>query len=163
MISIFTNAPEYSASLQARATALTSRLVSTINDLSVKLQAAILSRPDSPASASHRRKGWLANSVRVIPAVAEGSGITGGVQGAGGDAWYGRLFEDGTTRAYQVMAKDRKALMFAMHGEQIMLRKVMHPAFDSSKLAFMSPALRDMADEITAEIQATAMETLRGD
>lgn len=162
MISVTDNSDALSTSLKARATALTSRLVATINDLSVRLQQRILSRPGSPASSSHRRKGWLANSVRVIPAASDGSTISGGVQGAGGDAWYGKLFEDGTTRAYEIVARNKKAMMFAMHGEQLMLRRVMHPAFESSKLAFMSPALRDMEDEIRAEIQAASVEAMRG-
>jgi len=100
--------------------------------------------------------------VRPIPAEAAGGVVSGGVQGAGGDAWYGKLFEEGTTSAYEIMVRNKKAMMFALHGDQMILRKVIHPAFDSSKLAFMSPALKDMEAEITAEIQAVTMETLRG-
>jgi hypothetical protein len=162
LITITDNVDAYAVRLKARATTLTQKLVVTINKLTIRMQQRILNRPGSPASASHRRKGWLGNSVRPIPATTDGSMVTGGVQGAGGDAWYGRLFEDGTTRAYEVMARDKKAMMFAMHGEQVLLRKVMHPAFDSSKLAFMSPVLREMEQEITAEIQAATVEAMRG-
>jgi hypothetical protein len=162
MIAVQHNIDSFTGQMRARAAVLSQRLIASINDLSIKLQQRILTRPGSPASASHRRKGWLANSVRPIPAEAAGGVVSGGVQGAGGDAWYGRLFEDGITSAYEIMARNKKAMMLALHGDQMILRKVIHPAFDSSKLAFMSPALKDMEAEITAEIQAVTMETLRG-
>jgi len=162
MIRITSNMPQFSAQFQARASVLVQRLVTKINDLTVRLQRRILSRPGSPASASHRRKGWLANSVRPIPATASGSTVTGSVEGAGGAAWYGRLFEDGTSSAYEILASNKKAMAFEMHGEAMVLRKVLHPAFDSDKLAFMSPVLMEMQDEIHSEIKAVTLETLRG-
>jgi hypothetical protein len=136
-------------------------LVDAINEVSKKLQARILSRLDSPASASHRKKGWLANSVRVIPATASGSTVIGGVEGAGGDAWYGRLFEDGTSRTYEIATSSKKALMFEMAGQQVFFQRVMHPPFDPTRLAFMHPVFEEMQEEIRAEIQEAAFQAMR--
>jgi len=162
MIQVTTNIGGFSAALGARAEGLRQRLVSTINDLSIRLQNRILNRPDSPASDSHRRKGWLANSVRPIPASAEGNTISGGVVGGGGDAWYGRLFEDGTDLSYLIVPSTEKALAFAMHGQEMVLRAVVHPPFDKARLAFMRPPFLEMEEEIKTEITAATIEALNG-
>jgi hypothetical protein len=162
VITIRDSAAEYAAALKAKSEALTARLIAAVNDCTVKLQQRILARPDSPASNAHRRKGWLANSVRAIPAQSDGTTVTGGVEGAGGDAWYGRLFEDGTFRAYPIAAVNTKALKIEMHGEAIFVRRVVHPAFNPMRLAFMRPVVEEMTDEIKAEIEEAALGGLRG-
>jgi hypothetical protein len=162
MIRVLNNAAEYGTTLRGRASAMSAALVDAINDVSKKMQARILSRPGSPASGSHRKKGWLANSVRVLPAQAAGESVSGGVEGAGGDAWYGRLFEEGTFRSYLIMPAGKKALAFEMHGQALVLHAVIHPPFDSGKLAFMHPVYEEMEDEIKLEIQEAAISVLRG-
>lgn len=161
MITINSNIPQFNAKFSARSQVLTANLIVAINSLSLELQNRILSRSGSPASNAHRRKGWLANSVRPVPAVASGSEVSGGVLGGGGDAWYGSLFEYGTSRAYPIIASHAKALYFEMHGQQVFLKKVMHPGFDSSRLAFMRPPFMEMQEQIVAEIQAAAMEAFQ--
>jgi hypothetical protein len=163
MIRVLNNAAEYSTNLRGRASAMSAALVDAINDVSKKMQARILSRPGSPASAEHRKKGWLANSVRLIPAQTAGETVSGGVEGAGGDAWYGRLFEEGTATSYLIMPAAKKALAFEMHGQAMVLHAVVHPPFDAAKLAFMHPVYEEMEDEIKAEIQEAAISVLRGE
>jgi|SRR5580692_3941975 hypothetical protein len=161
MIRVRHNIPEVTTGLRDRAVGMATALVDAINEVSKKLQARILSRLDSPANASHRKKGWLANSVRVIPSTASGSTVIGGVEGAGGDAWYGRLFEDGTSRTYEIAASSKKALMFEMAGQQVFFQRVMHPPFDPTRLAFMHPVFEEMQEEIRAEIQEAAFQAMR--
>jgi hypothetical protein len=159
-IKVTHNIPEYTTELRGRAMAMSTALVAAINEVSKKLQARILGRSDSPASGSHRKKGWLANSVRVIPATATGSTAIGGVEGAGGDAWYGRLFEDGTSRAYEIAATNKKVLMFEMAGQQVFFKRVMHPPFDATRLAFMHPVFEEMQAEIRADLQQAAYQAM---
>lgn len=161
MIKIIVNADAFGDALQEKYTALSSRLLSVINDLSVKLQARILNRPGTPVSADHRRKGWLANSVRAIPATAEGSTITGGTEAAGGAAWYGRLFEEGTFTAYPIVATNTKALRFELGGQAVFVRSVVHPAFNPMKLGFMRPAFDEMEPEMVDKITAAVNEVMK--
>jgi len=159
MIRITHNIPAASAKLEAKQMVLQERLVVKINDLDVRLQGMILSRPGSPASGGHRKKGWLANSVQPVPASVSGGEISGGVVGGGGDAWYGRLFEDGTTGSYEITAAG-KALKFEAFGQTMYLKSVLHPAFDSGRLAFMRPSFEEFRDTIVTEIQETTLEVL---
>jgi hypothetical protein len=163
MISITNNIDAFSNTLMERGGLLNERLIATINQLTAKMQVNIL-QGDSPASNPHRRKGWLANSVRPVPATSTGTEVSGGIEAGGGDAWYAKLFEYGTSRAYNIAAVNKKALMFEYHGEQIMVKHLtqQHPPFDAGKLAFMHPMLVQMEEEIRATIQAATLEALSG-
>jgi len=160
MITVTDNLPSVSARLQAKTEIMRVRLVAKINSLSTRLQQKMLTRPGSPMSSEHRKKGWLANSVHPIPAVIEGGTISGGVAGAGGDAWYGRLFEDGTFTPYTITAT-RKALMFEAHGMTVFVRQVVHPPFNPLKLATMRPSFEEFRSTIMAEIREEVLAALR--
>ncbi len=54
----------------------------------------------------HHRSGKLGASIRVVSAVIEGNMVSGGVEGAGGPAWYGRVHEYGGT--YSIAATTRR-------------------------------------------------------
>jgi hypothetical protein len=56
--------------------------------------------------------GKLAASVRVIPAVVEGDKVTGGVEAGGGPAFYATIQNYGTTRPYEILPVNKKALAF---------------------------------------------------
>lgn len=161
MITVTTNIPTFAEKFTARSEILKAKLMAAVNDLSLKLQLAILNRAGSPASNAHRVKGWLANSIRPVPATASGNEVSGGVLGGGGDAWYGALFEYGRPGAYSIVATNAKALHFMLHGQEVYLHKVMHPGFDSGKLAFMEPVFADFHDEIISELETAATEALK--
>jgi hypothetical protein len=56
--------------------------------------------------------GTLSDSIRAIPAVVSGYIVTGTVEGAGGLAFYGRSFEEGGSRSYEILPRQKKALAF---------------------------------------------------
>lgn len=80
--------------LRAKGGAIAGQLVPTMDALDIKLQRYIQAE-ELQGQVLHHRTGKLANSIRAIPAHAEGTEIVGAVEGAGGPAWYGRVHEDG--------------------------------------------------------------------
>ena len=79
----------------------------------------------------HHRTGKLAASVRVIRAVISGSSISGGVQAAGGAAWYGVVQEKGGTREYDIFPVNKKALAFFPQGSAGAGLTSANPAYSS--------------------------------
>jgi len=163
MVTIKINSDAFRGKLLKYSDALTTRLMATMNELTKRLQARILTRPGTPVSADHRRKGWLANSVIPVPASASGGTISGSVQAAGGPAWYGKLFEEGSSSPYPIIAANKKALAFELAGQSVIVKSVMHPAFDSSRLAFMKPAFLEAEPEMIQMIRTTVAGVLHGE
>lgn len=81
--------------LVARGPRLFANLVLKINSLSLRLQSIIVGKLSG--TVLNIRTGKLAGSVRVEPAKMEGDTLVGGVEAAGGPAWYGRIHEYGGT------------------------------------------------------------------
>ena len=158
MLRIETNIQEWNARLRVKAKEVNLALVATINRLSERFIAHVLGG-DSPASAGHKKKGFLSNSVRPIPAVVEGNSVTGGVVAGGGAAWYGRLFEDGHP-GYTISAANKKFLKFELGGEILYRKTVQHTGFSQEKLQFMKPVADQMRPEARADILATVTEVL---
>src|SRR6266850_252537 len=78
--------------LRAKGPNIIAVLIGKLNELMIQLQSYIVTQKLSGQSL-RRRTGVLAGSIRYIPATLEGTKIVGGVQGAGGPAWYGKLYE----------------------------------------------------------------------
>ena len=159
MIRITTTIAEFNEQLLAKAQELNVALVGTINRLSEKF-ILLVHGGSSPASDTHRKKGWLANSVRPLPAVVAGTSVEGGVEAAGGAAWYGRLFEDGTSSPYTISPATAKFLKFELSGELLFRKSVQHPPFDGGKLAFMKPTAAKLRPQAETDVMATVMEIL---
>ena len=92
----------------------------TIDGKSIKMQAKVVSEKLQGQVLQHR-SGKLANSIRVIPSQLEGGVISGGVEGAGGPAWYGVVQERGGTRAYDIRPVNKQALAFIPSGSGLSL------------------------------------------
>ena len=90
------------------------------------IQTKHLSGPTGPDSLSSRT-GALRNSVRTILAKATADTIEGGVQGAGGTQFYGRIQEEGVDHSWKITAVNKKALAFMLDGKQVH-REERHPS-----------------------------------
>jgi len=100
----------------------------------------------------HHRSGNLIDSIRVIKAQIQGNNVIGGVEGAGGNAFYGRYFEEGGKGPYTIVPINKKALAFlGRDGVMVICRKVNHPAIP--KLPFMQPSLDENRDGITSRVK----------
>lgn len=87
----------------------------TLDAKHVTMQARIVRDKLSGQVLKHRT-GKLANSIRFISATESGQTIAGGVEGAGGPAFYGRFHEFGTERSYEIKPVNAKALAFFPSG-----------------------------------------------
>jgi hypothetical protein len=144
--------------LRTKGPAIVRAIVSKLNELMISLQSYIVSSKLS-GQALQRRTGTLAGSVRYIPAVLEGTTITGAVEGAGGPAWYGSLYEDtdaggtgGVPHSWLITASKARALSFLVDGKRVFARSVMHPPLVARP--FMTPALDENAADIEAQLRA---------
>jgi hypothetical protein len=108
----------------------------------------------------HQRTGKLINSIRMIPAEISGNRVTGMVEGAGGPAWYGAVHEFGTTRAFDIVPVNKKALSFLLDGKRVIVKRVHHPPF--KERSFMRTALAEMEPQIVAELQAEVAKVVQG-
>src|SRR6266550_4389580 len=105
-----------------------------------------------------RQTGVLAGSIRYVPATLEGTSIVGAVEGAGGPAWYGTLYEDvsaggtgGVSHSWTITATKARALSFLVDGKRLYRRNVTHPAL--SARPYMTPSLEENADEIETQLR----------
>jgi hypothetical protein len=126
--------------------------------LMIMLQAHIVGEKLSGQMLQHRT-GKLIDSVRLNPdpAVASETEVEGGVQAGGGPAWYARPLHDGTG-PYEIVAKNKKALMFVLDGKTIFCKRVMHPGLKARP--FMTSSLDEMRGTITEGLQEAANEGL---
>jgi len=161
-------------------------LVKTIDGQSTAMQARIVSQK-LQGQVLHHRSGKLGASIRVIRATVDGDIISGGVEGAGGPAWYGVVQEKGGTRSYEIRPVNKQALAFIPTGAGLSLgahrtltrnlrvgkpgavnafadaggvvvKKVIHPPLPARP--YMSTTLEEMRGQIYAAIEATATRTL---
>lgn len=137
--------------LKTKPVTIVSVLTGKLNALLFQLQSYIVSKKLS-GQVLHRRTGVLSGSVRVIPATVAGASIIGGVEAAGGPAFYGAIHELGGTSSYQIVAVKARALAFMVNGKKIFATRVTHPAIKARP--FMSTSLAENAENIKTELQA---------
>lgn len=145
-------------SLREKGPAIIRVLMSKLNELMIQLQSYIVAQKLSGQSL-RRQSGRLAGSIRYIPAVLEGTVIVGAVEGAGGPAWYGKLYEDpeaggtgGVSHSWQITATKARALSFVVDGRRVFARSVIHPPLAARP--FMTPSLDENAGNIEAQLRA---------
>ena len=164
----FQNDVQFIQAFERKGPAIIGALVRRLNEMMVRLQSYVVSNKLS-GQALARRTGKLAASIRYIPAVLNGTQIEGSVEGGGGPAWYGKLFETtevggtgGGSRFYTIMAVRARALAFVgRSGDKVFVRP---PAFVNHPPAqmrpFMSTALEEQSAAIRAGLQEAVSEEL---
>jgi hypothetical protein len=117
----------------------------------IHLQSYIVQNKLSGQVLNHR-SGTLSDSIRAIPAVIEGSKVTGHVEGAGGPAFYGRFFEEGGKGPYEIRPVRARCLAWmGDDGAMVFAMRVMHPAIPH--LPFMQPSLDENRDRINTNLK----------
>lgn len=130
-----------------------------LDALDFALQSRIVSDKLSGQVLQHR-SGKLAASIRAIPTVREGTELVGSVEGGGGPAFYAKFHEYGTTRQYEIVPTNKKALAFMVGGKQVFVKRVMHPPIQER--SFMRTTLNEMQTEIVNGLQQAANQANRG-
>jgi hypothetical protein len=148
LVQIKTRSARVQAALEEKINELDERLVERIQ--TQKLLGQVLKY----------RTGTLYRSINVIPAASTASGVTGGVEGAGGPAFYGKAHEDGVDHSWTIEAFDKKALRFiGRGGKEYIRRMVTHPPLPQR--SFMQSAAAEMEPEFVSEIEAVCVSVLR--
>ncbi len=144
--------------LKAKGPAIVRVLMSKVNELMIQLQSYIVSQKLS-GQALKRQTGVLAGSIRYVPATLEGTSIVGAVEGGGGGAWYGALYEDvsaggtgGVSHSWTITATKARALSFLVDGKRLYRHSVTHPALMARP--YMTPSLEENAGEIETQLRA---------
>jgi hypothetical protein len=144
--------------LRAKGPRIIQVLMSKLNELMIQLQSYIVAQKLS-GQQLRRITGKLAGSIRYIPTTLEGTKIVGAVEGAGGPAWYGKLYEDtdaggtgGVSHSWQITATKARALSFVVDGRRVFARSVTHPAM--SARPYMTPSLDENAADIETQLRA---------
>jgi len=106
----------------------------------------------------NQRTGKLAGSIRFIPARQEGTSIIAQVEGAGGTAFYGNIFETGGSGPFDIYPVNKQALWW--EGAPHPVRHVRHPGIPSKP--FMAPALQHFTPELVAAVETAIAEALGG-
>jgi len=107
----------------------------------------------------HRRTGVLATSVHATETTNDGTTIRGGIEAAGGPAFYGRFHEMGLDRAWEVMAVKKKALAFMMDGKKTFAKRVTHPALMARP--FMKPTAAELQETLNASLARAIGDALK--
>ena len=147
------------AFVRSRMPVLLEALRIKMTGLMLMLQAKIVGEKLS-GQVLHHRTGKLIDSIRLNPeqATATENEVTGGVQGAGSVAWYGRGWELTGFKAHEIVPVNKKALAFMLDGKQVIVRRVMVPA--QGPRPFMKPAFEEMREQIISGLQQATNEAL---
>jgi hypothetical protein len=129
-----------------------------VNVLSVKLNALLFQLQSKivleklSGNPLHRKTGTLAGSVRVVPALLQGTSIVGSVTaGCGPAGLYAGVHEYGGSRLYQVLAVKARALAFVTNGKKVIAKSVIHPP--AKERSFLRSSLKESAADIKQQLQ----------
>lgn len=146
-------------SIRAKGPQIIQAVLRKMNVLMLELQAKIVGEKLQGQVLKHRT-GKLAGSIRVVPAVVQGSSVIGEVQGGGGPAFYGRVHEYGGT--FNIPAHERK--LGAVRGKMKarlaggMVRS--HTAVFPER-SFMRTSLEEMRQQIFDGLTTAVSEELQ--
>lgn|SRR5437870_1270047 len=146
------------AALEATGPNILAALVRKIEQIDLGLQQYIVTQK-LQGQVLHHRSGKLASSVRIIPVVQQGTKISGGIQAAGGVAWYGRLHEYGGAAAYTIVPTNKKALRFFVGGHAVFTKRVLHPP--TLQRSFMRSSIEERREWIIGGLRAAMIEGLQ--
>ena len=146
------------ARLQGMSPRFVSVVTTKLRALMFTLQSKIVAEKLS-GQVLHRRTGILAGSVHTLPVTTTGNTISSGVASSAGAAFYGKIHEQGGSRAYQVMAVRARALQFMRGSRTVYAQNILHPP--ARQRAFMRPALLESAESIRNALQQAVNEELK--
>jgi hypothetical protein len=145
--------------VEGKRVALDAAIIETLNAQDLELVAFIVGS-ELHGQILNQVTGKLAGSIRMIPAEQEGDVITGRVEGGGGPAWYGKIWELTGHKAFDIHPVNAKALRFTVGGTPVFAMHAHIPAVGPKP--FMKPAQDSHTDEILEALQGTIDEVLAG-
>ena len=151
----FQFADELIASLRSKGPRVVAVIATRIETLMEQLASYIVSTKLS-GQVLGRVSGKLAESVHVIPTQFAGTKFIFGVEAAGGDAFYGKIYEEGLPFPWAITAVNARALQFVRDEHMAYAKWVVHPLVEPKP--FMSTALEEYRAYIGREIIAAANE-----
>lgn len=143
--------------IAAKADLIAPAVVAKLDELDAETVGYIVSQ-ELHGQVLKQRSGKLAGSIRALPAVREGTSIIGKVEGAGGPAWYGALFERGAGTV-EIVPVHAKALRFVADDGSVVYCKRVRVNFNRP---FMGPGLIHMTPQYVSGIEETIGEVLGG-
>jgi hypothetical protein len=147
------------SSLRSKGPQVIQAVLRKMNVLMLELQAKIVGEKLQGQVLAHRT-GKLAGSIRVVPAVVQGTSVVGEVQGGGGPAFYGRVHEYGGT--FDIPAHERK--IGAVQGKmKARLNTGMVRAHTAvfPERSFMRTSLEEMREQIFTGLTQAVNEELQ--
>ena len=155
----FQGEPRVIEGLKTKGPQIVSVLTTKLSALMLQLSSYIVGKKLS-GQVLHRVTGTLAGSVHATPTERTGEKIIGGVEAAGGPAFYGRSFELGelhSTGTYVVPVKAR-ALSFMLDGKRVFAMRVLRKPLEARP--FMAPSLAENAGSIRSQLNIAMNEVL---
>lgn len=145
------------SAVEAKAPEIGSVVAAKMDELDVETVTYIVTE-ELHGQILNQRSGKLAGSVRPVPASQEGERIIGGVEAAGGPAWYGVIFEKTGAAPHDIVPVRAKALHFFVEGEEVFAKRVHHPGLSTKP--FMAPALEVRTPNYLEGIEAAIAAVL---
>lgn len=147
----------FSNFLSGAASALSSALEGKMTQLMEKLREKIVGQKLA-GEFLQRRTGKLADSFGAPTIETTGASVVSGdISGAGGDAFYGQIFEKGGASSYLIRPVNKKAIRMMIGGKEQFAHLVLHPP--QIQRAFLTSAVEDMEEEFREGIRECIMGT----
>lgn len=157
---IMTGDRQLVAKLDNMPAALKQALLVKVTQLTLRLEKKVKTEKLN-GQVLNRITGNLARS--IASKVDQGPESVTGRVFSSGDVKYAAIHEfGGQTAPHLILPKKAQALAFtSKDGQQVFARKVNHPGSKMPERSFLRSALRDMSADITKELKATVIKTLK--
>ena len=157
---IMTGDRQLVAKLDNMPAALKQALLVKVTQLTLRLEKKVKTEKLN-GQVLNRITGNLARS--IASKVDQGPESVTGRVFSSGDVKYAAIHEfGGQTAPHLILPKKAQALAFTSKGgQQVFARKVNHPGSKMPERSFLRSALRDMSADITKELKATVIKTLK--